>query len=311
MEQDMLAEARAEADAELAGGAGPAIVVTASQNWHPGIVGLLASRLKEHARRPAFAIAFNPNGVGTGSGRSVTGFDLGRLVREAAAQGADRQGRRPCHGGRHHRRARQARRAARLLRGARRGGGVPAAGRGECCDIDAALAAEGATLALLEALEKAGPFGAGHVAPVFVLPRHRLEDARLGRRQPHPRRSAVRRRRAHPGDRLPRGGHGARRFPVQAIAARRCTSPARCRATTGTATARWSSASSTRRWLSFRPERSAGAAGRRSAPSSSRSRCGSPRRRDGTRSGRYGRASAAATGRAGRRQAARAKCGPG
>ena len=63
MEQDMLAEARAEADAELAGGAGPAIVVTASQNWHPGIVGLLASRLKEHARRPAFAIAFNPNGA--------------------------------------------------------------------------------------------------------------------------------------------------------------------------------------------------------------------------------------------------------
>ena len=77
MEQEMLAEARAEADAELAGGDGPAIVVTASSNWHPGIVGLLASRLKDHARRPAFAIAFNANGVGTGSGRSVSGFDLG------------------------------------------------------------------------------------------------------------------------------------------------------------------------------------------------------------------------------------------
>ena len=47
MEQGMLAEARAEADAELAGGEGPAIVVTASQNWHPGIVGLLASRLRD------------------------------------------------------------------------------------------------------------------------------------------------------------------------------------------------------------------------------------------------------------------------
>ncbi|WP_292411848.1 single-stranded-DNA-specific exonuclease RecJ, partial [Mesorhizobium sp.] len=87
MELEMLAEARTEADAELAGGNGPAIVVTASQTWHPGIVGLLASRLKDHARRPAFAIAFNANGVGTGSGRSVSGFDLGRLVREAADAG--------------------------------------------------------------------------------------------------------------------------------------------------------------------------------------------------------------------------------
>ena len=60
MEQEMLAEARAEADLELAAGAGPAIIVTASDKWHPGIVGLLASRLKDHARRPAFAIAFNP-----------------------------------------------------------------------------------------------------------------------------------------------------------------------------------------------------------------------------------------------------------
>ncbi|RUW43643.1 DHHA1 domain-containing protein, partial [Mesorhizobium sp. M8A.F.Ca.ET.021.01.1.1] len=87
MEQEMLAAARAEADAELAGGSGPAIVVTASNNWHPGIVGLLASRLKDHARRPAFAIAFNAVGIGTGSGRSVSGFDLGRLVREAAIAG--------------------------------------------------------------------------------------------------------------------------------------------------------------------------------------------------------------------------------
>ncbi|TIT28444.1 MAG: single-stranded-DNA-specific exonuclease RecJ, partial [Mesorhizobium sp.] len=48
----------------------------------------------------------------------------------------------------------------------------------ESLAIDGALAAEGATLALLDALEKAGPFGAGHVAPVFALPRHRLTDAR-------------------------------------------------------------------------------------------------------------------------------------
>src|SRR5690606_38973763 len=87
MEQEMLAQARAETDAELAAGGGPAVIVTANEGWHPGIVGLIAARLKEHARRPAFAIAFNPNGTGTGSGRSIPGFDLGRMVREAAARG--------------------------------------------------------------------------------------------------------------------------------------------------------------------------------------------------------------------------------
>lgn len=44
--------------------------------------------------------------------------------------------------------------------------------------VDGALAAEGATLALLDNLEKAGPFGTGHVQPLFVLPRHKLADAR-------------------------------------------------------------------------------------------------------------------------------------
>src|SRR5690606_915420 len=87
IEQQMLAEARAEADAELAAGDGPAVLVTARDGWHPGVVGLIASRLKEHARRPVFAISFNANGIGTGSGRSIAGFDLGRLVREAVEAG--------------------------------------------------------------------------------------------------------------------------------------------------------------------------------------------------------------------------------
>src|SRR5690606_27145808 len=87
MEQVMLSEARAEADAELAAGQGPAVIVTASDSWHAGIVGLLAARLKEHARRPAFAISFGANGIGSGSGRSIPGFDLGRMVRAAVDKG--------------------------------------------------------------------------------------------------------------------------------------------------------------------------------------------------------------------------------
>lgn len=177
MEQEMLAAARVEADAELAGGNGPAIVVTASSNWHPGIVGLLASRLKDHARRPAFAIAFNPNGVGTGSGRSVSGFDLGRLVREAADAGLI------VKGGGHGMAAgitveRVKLGALRAFFEERAAADVFRLQGEESLAIDGALSAEGATLDLLDALEKAGPYGAGHLAPVFALPRHRLVDAR-------------------------------------------------------------------------------------------------------------------------------------
>lgn len=178
METEMLAEARAEADAEIGAGPGPAVLVTASTTWHPGIVGLLASRLKDHARRPAFAIAFNLNGVGTGSGRSVSGFDLGRLVREAVEAGL------LVKGGGHAMAAGITVERAKLgeLRAffeQRAAADVFRLQDEESLKIDGALAAEGATLNLVDALEKAGPFGAGHVPPVFVLPRHRIADARL------------------------------------------------------------------------------------------------------------------------------------
>ena len=178
MEQEMLAEARAEADAELAGGNGPAVLVTASDRWHPGIVGLIASRLKEHARRPAFAIHFNANGTGTGSGRSVAGFDLGRMVRAAADAGLI------VKGGGHAMAAgitveRDKVGALRAFFEEQAADDIFRLQAEEAVHIDAALAAEGASLDLLDALERAGPFGSGHVAPVFALPRHHIADARL------------------------------------------------------------------------------------------------------------------------------------
>ncbi len=177
MEAEMLAEARAEADAELAGGNGPAVIVTASTKWHPGIVGLLASRLKDHARRPAFAISFNPNGVGTGSGRSVPGFDLGRLVRDAVSSGLI------VKGGGHAMAAgitveRDKLGALRAFFEEKAAADVFRLQDQESLMIDGALSAEGVTLQLLDSLEKAGPYGTGHVAPIFALPRHKLVDAR-------------------------------------------------------------------------------------------------------------------------------------
>ncbi|WP_404934886.1 single-stranded-DNA-specific exonuclease RecJ [Nitratireductor sp. L15S-10] len=178
METVMLAEAKAEADAELMAGEGPAVLVTASDRWHPGIVGLLASRLKDHARRPTFAIAFDPSGKGTGSGRSIPGFDLGKIVREAVSEGL------LVKGGGHAMAAGITIERGKLgpLRAyfeERAASAVKKLRDAESLKIDAALSADGANFALLDALETAGPFGSGHSTPVLALPRHRLADARI------------------------------------------------------------------------------------------------------------------------------------
>ena len=177
MEQVMLAQAKAEADAEIGHGEGPAVLVTASEGWHPGIVGLLSSRLKDHTRRPAFAIAFNASGMGQGSGRSIYGFDLGRMVREAVEAGL------LVKGGGHAMAAGITVERARLgeLRAffeQKAGETVRKLRAEETLRIDAALAADGATLALIDTLERAGPYGAGHAQPILALPRHRIADAR-------------------------------------------------------------------------------------------------------------------------------------
>ncbi len=177
MEQVMLAAARDEADAELARGDGPAILVTASDGWHPGIVGLIAARLKEHARRPAFAISFNANGVGTGSGRSISGVDLGRLVRDAVDGGL------LVKGGGHAMAAgltvkREMLGQLRAFFEERAAETVAKLRADETLSIDAALSADGATIELVDTLASAGPYGPGHPAPILALPRHRIRSAR-------------------------------------------------------------------------------------------------------------------------------------
>src|SRR5215210_5632168 len=87
IEAVMIAEAEAEAMAALGLEEKGAVVVTACEGWHPGVVGLVAARLKEKFGRPAFAIALDVNGIGTGSGRSIPGADLGRTVRRAVEEG--------------------------------------------------------------------------------------------------------------------------------------------------------------------------------------------------------------------------------
>lgn len=144
------------------------LILAAGAGWHPGVIGIVAGRIKEAFNRPACVVSLE-GGVGKGSGRSVRGVALGPAVIAAHQAGL-------------------------LVNG---GGHAMAAGftveeghlpafrdflaehiAGQLGDtplspdigIDGALSPEGATVELIELLENAGPYGAGNPRPRFVLP---------------------------------------------------------------------------------------------------------------------------------------------
>lgn len=176
IEQATLAEAEAEAHAAMGHEQGSAVIVTASQGWHPGIIGLVAARLKEKFGRPAFAIALEPGGLSTGSGRSIPGVDLGQAVRHAVADGL------VLKGGGHAMAAGVTLRAEQLtafrayLENALRAS-VEVARRDHSLLIDGAMTAGAADPRLLASIARAGPFGSGNPEPVFALPSHTIAYA--------------------------------------------------------------------------------------------------------------------------------------
>ena len=176
IEKRAVDEAVAVADAEIGEGDGPPVLVMASPDWHQGVVGLVAARLKERFNRPAFAISQKPDGSGTGSGRSVPGVDLGAAVLEAVKQGILPKG-----GG--HAMAAGISIASgqigafRSFLADKLGDDVANAQKENAIKIDAALTARGATVSFLHDIERAGPFGSGNPGPVFALPAHRVTFA--------------------------------------------------------------------------------------------------------------------------------------
>ena len=163
------------AQAEERGLDGP-LVWAAGEGWHPGVVGIVAARLKEATGRPAVVIGLE-GGEGKGSGRSVRGVDLGHAVQRLAAEGLLIKG-----GG--HRMAagltvaRERIEAAMDRLGdllAKEGAGVegPRDHR-----IDAALMPGAATVELIEQVEAAGPFGQSAPAPRFAFPDCQVLHAR-------------------------------------------------------------------------------------------------------------------------------------
>ena len=177
LEQTMLVQAEAEALAALGLEEKGAVVVTAAEGWHPGVVGLIAARLKERFGRPAFAIAIEPGGVGTGSGRSIAGVDLGKAVRQAVADGLAGQRRRARDGGGRHGRERRARAVSRISRTDVERRMSRSRGARIRLLIDGAVTAAGANTDLIATVARAGPYGAGNPEPVFAIPGHILAFA--------------------------------------------------------------------------------------------------------------------------------------
>jgi len=174
IEAAAVAEAEEEARAAMGLGEGGPVVVTAREGWHPGVVGLVAARLKERFGRPAFAISFS-GGTGVGSGRSIGGVDLGRAVRAAVEAGL------LVKGGGHAMAAGLTIESARLgdfraFMDEALGEAVARARLNQALSIDAAITAGGARPEFVTEVERAGPFGAACPEPVFALPGHLLAD---------------------------------------------------------------------------------------------------------------------------------------
>jgi single-stranded-DNA-specific exonuclease len=173
IEMETVAQAEAEAVAALGFEDQGAVIVTAAEGWHPGVVGLVAARLKEKFGRPAFAIALEPGGIGTGSGRSIPGVDVGTAVRRAVADGLLEKG------GGHAMAAGVTLRKSglapfRAFLESALAADVEIARRANGLSIDGAVSAGAANAGLVAMIERAGPFGSGNPEPVIALPAHTL-----------------------------------------------------------------------------------------------------------------------------------------
>lgn len=141
-----------------------AVAVIAGEGWHPGVIGIVASRVKERLHRPAIVIALQPDGIGKGSGRSVPGVDLGAAVLAARDAGL------LIAGGGHAMAAGLTVAAGGIdaltaFLNDHLSGAVDGAATGRALDCDAAVAPRGVCVTLAETLEVAGPYGQGWPQP--------------------------------------------------------------------------------------------------------------------------------------------------
>lgn len=168
------------AEAQLASQHNRAVAVLAGSGWHPGVIGIVAGRIKEKAGRPALVIALDADeaGHGKGSGRSIAGVDLGAAIIAAREAGL------LVAGGGHAMACGLTIAPDRLTALAdfldqRLGAAVAAAQAGQTLPLDLAVAPGGLVPALVETLESAGPYGMGWPSPRIAVGPVRLVKADL------------------------------------------------------------------------------------------------------------------------------------
>lgn len=166
-------------EAEVQADAGNAALLVAGEGWHPGVVGIVAGRIKERFNRPA-CVAGIAAGFAKGSGRSVTGIDLGAAVIAARQAGI------LSTGGGHAMAAGFSLPSERLpafgiFLNERLAAASELPGAADLA-VEGALAVQGATVELARHLERLAPFGAGNDEPTLVLQRARVVRAdRVGK----------------------------------------------------------------------------------------------------------------------------------
>jgi len=166
IEAEMLADAMSRAERMVAE-RDPAALIVAGEGWHPGVIGIVASRLKDAFNRPACVVALNGE-EGSGSGRSVAGVDLGQSVIAARQKGLLTKG------GGHMMAAGFSLERANLpalteFIEDRVAHQMAASGFAPTQTIDGRLKAAAANAELIEAISRVGPFGTANPEPRFVL----------------------------------------------------------------------------------------------------------------------------------------------
>lgn len=157
-------EAGVQATAETTVDRNRHVAVVSGEGWHPGVIGIVAGRLKEKLDRPAIVIAVDEQGLGKGSGRSISGVDLGAAILAAKEHGL------LIAGGGHAMAAGLTIEAHRIAEFAdfleeRLADTVVRASAGRALLVDAVLAPGGVNPGLVGAMEAGGPYGMGWPAP--------------------------------------------------------------------------------------------------------------------------------------------------
>ena len=150
-------------------------ILVAGEGWHPGVVGIVAGRLKERFAKPAFVAGFE-GGMGRGSARSIPGIDVGAIIRAAADAKVIEYGGGHAMAAGFSLMAGQLDGFSRFITDSFSGAG-PALAAATDLYLDAVSSPAGANVALAAEIAAAGPFGAGNPEPLLVLPDVRVAFA--------------------------------------------------------------------------------------------------------------------------------------